>query len=103
MISLRVFNVFSGASCCSLDHLLQAVSPARCRIPGSQDFMISLRVFNDSDVGPGNELVVVHPQSGSRNLAKALNILREIMKPGACTLRMITTMGTGVGSVSNSG
>ena len=82
---------------------MQAVSPARCPIPGSQDFMISLRVFNDSGVGPGNELMVVHPQYGSRNLAKSLNSLKEIMKPGACTLRMTATMGTGVGSVSNSG
>ena len=103
MISLRVFNDFTRLPCCSLDHLVQAVSPARCRIPGSQEFMINLRVFNDSGVGPGNGLMVVHPQYGSRNLAKSLNFLRVIMKPGACTLRMIATMGTGVGSVSNSG
>ena len=103
MISLRVFNDFTRLPCCSLDHLVQAVSPARCRIPGSQEFMINLRVFNDSGVGPGNGLMVVHPQYGSRNVTKSLNSLREIMKLCACTLRMMATMGIGVGSVSNSG
>ena len=103
MISLRVFNDFTRLPCCSLDHLVQAVSPARCRIPASQDFMISLRVFNDSGVGTGNALMVVHPQYGSRNVTKSLNFLRGIMKLCACTLRMMATMGIGVGSVSNSG
>ena len=103
MISLRVFNDFSGVPCCWWGHLLQAVSSAWCPIPGSHDFMISLMVFNDSGVGPGNGLMVVHPQYGSRNLTESLNSLREIMKSGAYTLRIMATMGTGVYSVANSG
>ena len=42
--------------------------------------LVSLRVFNDSGVGTGNALMVVHPQYGSRNVTKSLNSLREIMK-----------------------